>query len=97
MFRMINRTTMLFGGVFLIACLVALVYHVFFVWPQQDCDQRNAWWDGHDRQCLTPIPIWRLTGHELKRAGDTQAPALQVPVPPTRTPAAASATTSAKK
>jgi hypothetical protein len=62
MFRMINRTTMAFMGVFLIACLVALVYHLFFVWPEQDCAQRGAWWDGKDRQCLTPLPIWRLTG-----------------------------------
>jgi len=80
MFRMINRTTMLFGGVFLIACLVALVYHVFFVWPQQACDQRGAWWDSHDRQCLTPLPIWTFTGRqgnrELKPAAEAHPPAV---------------------
>lgn len=97
MFRMINRTTMLFGGVFLIACLVALVYHVFFVWPQQECDQRGAWWDGKDRQCLTPLPIWRLTGRELKPAADANAPALTVPTPKAASPAAASPAAAAKK
>ncbi|MGA0602680.1 hypothetical protein ACO2Q3_18375 [Caulobacter sp. KR2-114] len=81
MFRMINRTTMLFGGVFLIACLVALVYHVFFVWPQQECDQRGAWWDSKDRQCLTPLPIWRLTGRELKPAAQAQPPAVSATKP----------------
>jgi hypothetical protein len=62
MFRMINRTTIAFMGVFLIACLVALVYHLFFVWPQQDCDQKGAWWDPRDRECVRPMPIWTFTG-----------------------------------
>lgn len=78
---MINRTTMLFAGIFLVACLVTFVYDAFFVWPEQKCDERGAWWDGKDRQCLTPLPIWRLTGHELKPAANTNAPAIQVPTP----------------
>lgn len=94
--RLINRTTMLFGGVFLIACLVALVYHALFVWPRQECDQRGAWWDGQDRQCLTPLPIWRITGRELKPAGQTSAPPLIVPTPDDKAASAATAATKKK-
>ncbi len=88
MFRMINRTTIAFMGVFLIACLVALIYHVFFVWPRQDCDQRGAWWDSKDRQCLTPLPIWRITGRTVVPAAQAHGPppAVSAADPP-KTPA----------
>jgi hypothetical protein len=65
MFRMINRTTVAFMGVFLVACLAALAYHIFFLWPRQDCDQRGAWWDSQDRQCLAPMAIWQITGRKV--------------------------------
>jgi hypothetical protein len=90
MFRMINRTTIAFMGVFLVACLVALAYHVFFVWPQQDCEQRGAWWDGRDRQCVTPLPIWRLTGRTLVPAAKAHEAA---PPPVAASPAAKAAPT----
>ena len=60
--RFISRTTMLMFGVFLVSCLGALAYHAYFVWPLQKCEQAGAWWDARDRQCLTPLPIWRITG-----------------------------------
>jgi hypothetical protein len=37
-------------------------YEWAYVWPVKRCDARGAWWDGRDRQCLTPLPIWRITG-----------------------------------
>ena len=36
--------------------------------PAQRCEARHAWWDPRDRQCLDPIPIWRITGRTLPKA-----------------------------
>lgn len=91
MFRMINRTTVVFLGVFLIACLTALVYHVFFVWPRQDCDQRGAWWDSKDRKCAAPMEIWRITGRTVTRGPASSA------APPAAVSAAKPAGTSGAK
>ncbi len=89
MFRMINRTTLAFMGVFLIACVAALVYHVFFVWPRQDCDQRGAWWDSKDRQCATPMEIWRITGRTVARGPanpGAPAPSASIAAPAAKRP-----------
>ena len=67
MFRLINRTSVAFMGVFVAACLAAFVYQYFFVWPEQQCDQVGAWWDAKDHQCLSPMPIWRITGRMAPR------------------------------
>ncbi len=40
-------------------------YEWAYVWPVKRCDARGAWWDFRDRQCLTPMPIWRITGRGL--------------------------------
>lgn len=49
-------------GLFLAASLAATGYEWWYVWPVKRCDNAGAWWDPQDRECLTPIPIWRVTG-----------------------------------
>ncbi len=51
-------------------------YEWAYVWPVKRCDARGAWWDFRDRQCLTPMPIWRITGRGVVPAA---------PAPPTST------------
>ncbi len=49
-------------GLFVVASAATAAYQYFYIWPMQKCEKAGAWWDGRDRQCLTPMPIWRLTG-----------------------------------
>ena len=49
-------------GLFLVASVAATGYEWWYVWPAKRCDSAGAWWDPRDRECLTPIPIWRVTG-----------------------------------
>jgi len=49
-------------GLFLVASSAATAYEWWYVWPVQKCDRAGAWWDPQDRQCLMPVPIWRVTG-----------------------------------
>src|SRR5438034_6835389 len=79
MFRLINRTTVMFFVTFLVACAGVAVYDAIFVWPEQQCTADGAWWDKKDRECLTPIPIWRLTGRTVVPAA--KAPRLSQPRP----------------
>ena len=83
MFRLINRTSVAFMGVFVAACLAAFVYQYFFVWPEQQCDQVGAWWDAKDHQCLSPMPIWRITGRMAPRTVIPATPPAAKPGPAT--------------
>jgi hypothetical protein len=60
--RWIANTRVFVLGLFLIGSLAATGYEWWFVWPVQKCERAGAWWDPADRQCLTPMPIWRITG-----------------------------------
>lgn len=62
-------------GAFLLASLATIAYQVYYIWPEKRCDERGAWWDDLDRQCLTPMPIWRITGHGLTRGPQAHTPA----------------------
>ena len=68
MTRWITNAKLIALGAFFAASLAAVGYEMVFVWPVQHCEARGAWWDGHDRQCLTPIAIWRITGRPLDAA-----------------------------
>jgi hypothetical protein len=63
--RWINNAKLVTLGVFVVASLGITGYEMLYVWPAQHCEQHGGWWDGPDRQCLTPIPIWRITGRAL--------------------------------
>jgi hypothetical protein len=58
-------------GAFLLASLATVGYEIYYVWPAKRCDERGAWWDPQDRQCLTPMPIWRITGRGLANGPPT--------------------------
>ncbi len=44
-----------------IAVAATVGYEWLYVWPVQKCEQKGAWWDPKDHQCLVPMPIWRIT------------------------------------
>jgi hypothetical protein len=56
------RTRLILIGLFVLAVAATSYYQFAYLLPMQKCERAGAWWDPRDRQCLTPIPIWRLTG-----------------------------------
>ena len=58
----ISNTKYVVLGVFLLGSLSVAGYEWWYVWPANRCEKAGAWWDPKDRQCLTPMPIWRITG-----------------------------------
>ena len=58
----IASTKYIIFTLFLVASAAATAYEWWYVWPVRKCDEAGAWWDPRDRQCLAPIPIWRVTG-----------------------------------
>ena len=65
MTRWITSAKLFTLGAFLFASLATVGYEMYYVWPEKRCGERGAWWDPQDRQCLTPMPIWRITGRGL--------------------------------
>ncbi len=63
--RWITNAKLVTLALFLTASIGTLGYHVLYVWPADRCETRGAWWDARDRQCLTPMPIWRITNRRL--------------------------------
>ena len=63
---------------FLVVSAGTAWYEWAYVWPVKRCDARGAWWDFRDRQCLTPMPIWRITGRGLVPAAPAPAPVQRV-------------------
>ena len=52
-------------ALFFISSLAIVGYEWRYVWPVKKCEEHGAWWDSRDRQCLTPMPIWRITNRKL--------------------------------
>lgn len=63
--RWITNTKVIVLAAFFVASAGAAWYDWAYIWPVKRCDERGAWWDVRDRQCLTPLPIWRITGRRL--------------------------------
>jgi hypothetical protein len=76
--RWITGAKLFMLAMFLITSLGVAAYDIFYVWPATRCGESGAWWDPKDRQCLTPIPIWRFTGRGLV-TGPAQAAGAQRP------------------
>ena len=62
MFSTLKNLRYILMAVFLVASLAAFGYEWWFVWPARDCEAKQKWWDPKDHQCLSPMPIWRITG-----------------------------------
>ncbi len=77
--RWITNAKLIVLAGFLAVSLGTAWYEWAYVWPVKRCDARGAWWDFRDRQCLTPMPIWRITGRGLTPAAPDQrvAPGVQ--------------------
>jgi hypothetical protein len=71
MTRWITSAKLFVLGAFLISALATTGYEIYYIWPVKRCDARGAWWDSQDHACLTPMPIWRITGRTAL-AGRTQ-------------------------
>jgi hypothetical protein len=67
MFRLFARVQFIYLGIFLAACAGLFAYESIFVWPPQRCEAKGSWWNAQDRECDTPILIWRLTGRAPHR------------------------------
>ena len=63
--RWITNVKLIVLAAFFVASAGAAWYDWVYIWPVKRCDARGAWWDVRDRQCLTPLPIWRITGRRL--------------------------------
>jgi hypothetical protein len=66
--RWITNAKLIVLAGFIVASAATAYYEWAYVWPVKHCDARGAWWDVRDRQCLTPMPIWRITGRGLAPA-----------------------------
>lgn len=58
----INTVKLVLVGMFILASGASIAYQAYFIWPMQKCERGGDWWDSRDRQCLSPIPVWRITG-----------------------------------
>jgi len=65
MHRWITGAKLIVLGLFILTTAGVAAYDVIYLWPIQECDRAGAWWDPKDHQCLTPIPIWRITNRGL--------------------------------
>ena len=72
--RWINNTRLIIVVIALFAVAFTVWYDAKYVWPIQACERRQAWWDPKDRQCLDPIPIWKITGRMPTAAPSAKAP-----------------------
>ncbi len=71
MTRWMNTAKLFVLGGFLVVAGITTGYEILYVWPVKKCDERGAWWDARDRECLDPIPIWRMTGRGLVNGAAT--------------------------
>ena len=81
MSKTFDRLKLFFLGVLVIACAAIWSYQIFYVWPKERCEAMGDWWDGHDRTCAVPMPIWTITG---RRPGPAPRSAILSPVAKSR-------------
>jgi hypothetical protein len=81
MFRIFSRVQLAYLAVFLIICAGLYAYEAIYVWPAQRCEASGAWWNARDRECDTPIQVWRITGRSPRpaRTGPPAAPSAAHP------------------
>lgn len=88
------RLKLIFLGLFAIGTVAVLVYHLFWVWPGQKCEEAGNWWDPYGRTCARPVLISDITGRTIddiraeKAAAAAGAKAAAAPAAPAA-PAAA--------
>jgi hypothetical protein len=60
--RTMDNARLALFALFLVATAGTIAYQAWYIWPMQKCERAGDWWSPKDRQCATPIPIWRITG-----------------------------------
>ncbi len=63
--RWITNATLIVTGLAFLAAFATIGYEWRYVWPVRACEEKGAWWDPKDRECLAPMPIWRITNRPV--------------------------------
>jgi len=79
--RTINRTKLLFVGLFFVFAGGVWAYQAIVIDPGKRCEAKGAWWDPDKRICATPIFLPNITGRPLKprASAEAQPPAVTQP------------------
>ena len=85
-----TRLKLIFLGIFVVAVIGVLVYHIGWVWPGKRCEAGGKWWDNAERVCAQPVLISDITGRTIqdKQAEAAARAALKLPPPAAKAPAA---------
>jgi hypothetical protein len=73
----IQRTTMIFLGLFVISVIAVMAYQILVITPGKKCEANGGWWDPDTRICGHPIYLPNITGRPIK--GGPAAPAKAAP------------------
>ena len=68
----LERTKLIFLGLFAVATLGVGVWQVGWAWPKERCEDGGKWWDHYSRVCAQPVLISDITGRTIQ---DKQAEA----------------------
>ena len=81
--KSIERTKLIFIGVFAVANVAILVWTLGWARPQEKCEAAHRWWDASQRVCAQPILTSDVTGRMIvdAKARDEAMKALGRPVP----------------
>ena len=81
--KSIERTKLIFIGVFAVANVAILVWTLGWARPQEKCEEAHKWWDASSRVCAQPILTSDVTGRMITdaKARNAALQALGRPVP----------------
>ncbi|HEY3949148.1 hypothetical protein [Phenylobacterium sp.] len=66
--KTIERTKLIFIGIFAVANVAILVWTLGWARPQERCEEAHKWWDGSSRVCAQPILTSDVTGRMITDA-----------------------------
>ena len=75
--RAVDRTTMIFLGLFVVCVAAVMAYQILVIEPGRKCEKNGGWWDPGERICGHPIYLPNITGRPIK--GGPAAPARAAP------------------
>lgn len=80
--KTIERTKLIFIGIFAVANVAILIWTLGWARPQQACEDAHKWWDASQRVCAQPILTSDVTGRMITdaKARDEALKALGRPV-----------------
>jgi hypothetical protein len=84
--RFINRLSLGFLALFVVASVGVGAYQVIYVIPAKRCEAGGRWWDPQSRSCATPIYIPHITGRPVNTAEAAAAAQAALPEAERRSP-----------